>query len=118
MIEGLEVWSNIGVPDEERAHQQKLQIHAQFPANNFRQAALQDDLTLSIDYFQVSERIKEIAAERPRKLIETLAEELAEKLQTEFSIQKIEIEIRKFILKDAQWVGVKIIRPQEHSFTE
>jgi dihydroneopterin aldolase len=109
-IRNLEVWTHIGVPDEERAAAQKLRITVAFKAPAVAEAAASDDLAKSVDYFQVAERIKAVAAERPRKLIETLAEELAQKLLTGFKLKRISLEIRKFILPDAEWVGIAIER--------
>jgi dihydroneopterin aldolase len=51
-----------------------------------------------------------VAAARPRKLIETLAEEIAQAILAGFAVKKVEVEIRKFILPDAEWVGVAIER--------
>ncbi|MEM9443846.1 MAG: dihydroneopterin aldolase [Verrucomicrobiota bacterium] len=110
-IEGQEVWCHIGVPDEERAEKQRLEISVEFPVGNAREAARLDCLTKSVDYFSVSESIKKIASEKPRKLIETLAEEMAVKLRKEFSLNGIEVEVRKFILKGTKWVSIKIQRP-------
>lgn len=110
VIRNLDAWSHIGVPDEERALKQKLKISVSFKARNVAAAAAADDLALSTDYFAVGERVKEIAAERPRKLIETLAEDLARGILAEFGLPKVRIEIRKFILPDAEWVGIEIER--------
>ena len=110
MIRNLEVWTHIGVPDEERETKQKLLVSVAFKTSAVARAAATDDLALSTDYFKVGERIKAVAAEKPRKLIETLAEELAQKILAEFGLKKVKIEIRKFILPDAEWVGVSIER--------
>ena len=113
IIRNLEVWTHIGVPDEERKEKQKLQVSLSLKTYNVAKAAAADDLALSTNYFAVSERTKEIAAERPRKLIETLAEDLAQKLIAEFGLAKLRVEIRKFILPDAEWVGIAIERKAE-----
>jgi len=120
-IRNLEVWCHIGVPDEERAARQKLLVSVSFKTYSVAKAAALDDLELTTNYFAVGERVKEIAAERPRKLIETLAEEIAQKLLAEFGLGKLRVEIRKFILPDAEWVGIEIERkagkhkPRKHS---
>jgi FolB domain-containing protein len=108
-IKGLEVLAHVGVPDEERSVAQRLLIDLRFAAMN-QPELLQDDLTLTIDYHAVSRRIAEIVAEGPRKLIETLADELNEKLLTEFSLRWIELTIRKFILPQTEWVEVSVRR--------
>jgi dihydroneopterin aldolase len=47
---------------------------------------------------------------RSDKLIETLADRLAAHLLRLFLIQKIEIELRKFVLPDAEYVSVTVTR--------
>ena len=47
---------------------------------------------------------------RSDKLIETLAAGLAAHLLQMFSIQKIEIELRKFVLPDVDYVSVTVTR--------
>jgi dihydroneopterin aldolase len=109
-LRNLEVWTRIGVPDEERAQAQKLHVSVSFKAPSVEEAAATDDLAKSIDYFQVGERIKAVAAEKPRKLIETFAEELAQALLAGFKLKRISVEVRKFVLPDAEWVGIAIER--------
>jgi len=110
IIKNLEVWSHLGVPDAERENKQKLLISISFKTSNVVKAAAADNLALSTDYFAVSERVKEISAERARKLIETLAEDLAQKILVEFGLNKVRLEVRKFVLPDAEWVGIEIER--------
>lgn len=108
-IQGLEVMAKVGVPDEERQVTQRLLVDLRFSAVA-QPLCLSDDLTLTIDYYPVSQRVVEIVEERPRKLIETLADELSEKLLSEFSLSWIELTIRKFILPQTEWVSVSIRR--------
>jgi len=112
-IHRLRVPCHIGVPDEERAQLQILEISLSFKAETVAQAAAADDLHLTTNYFDVSTRIKEIARSRPRRLIETLAEEIAETIMQDFSLPSVEIEIRKFILPDAEAVSLSIKRKRK-----
>ena len=50
---------------------------------------------------------------RPRKLIETLADDIAETILHEFGLRWIEVTIRKFILPNAEWVSVSTRRPSQ-----
>ena len=111
-IKGLEVMAHVGVPDEERRVAQRLLIDLRFDAAN-QPAELNDDLALTIDYDVLSRRVAEIAAERPRKLIETLADELTAVLLKEFSLRWIELTIRKFILPQTEWVSVTVRREND-----
>lgn len=108
-IRGLEIPTFIGVPDEERADQQVLQVHLDMvPEVDF--SSLNDEIEGGVDYYEVSLRLKELALSKPRKLIETLAEDLANVVLEEFSVAKVRVEIEKYILPDTRHVGVEIWR--------
>jgi len=106
-IRGQKVSCHIGVPDQERSELQELIIHTRFSASS---QTLKDDIDQTIDYHAVYLRIDEVASSQPRKLIETLAEDLAAMILSEFSVTEVSIEIEKFILPNTQCVGVTITR--------
>ena len=108
-IHRLEVECHIGVPDEERAAPQKLWItvHLQ-PSQGF--LGLQDNVRNTVDYYQVSLKIAELAGEKPRHLIETLASDLAEMLLTSYPLKAVSVEVEKRILPNAEFVSIKIYR--------
>ena len=108
-IRGLEVSAHIWVPDEERAQAQRLLIDLRFAAAD-QPPDLGEDINRTIDYHSVTLRVVAIARERPRKLIETLADELVAALLSEFAIRWIEITVRKFILPRTEWVSVTTCR--------
>ena len=110
IIKGLEVQALVGVSDEERSNSQRLQIDAILtPLTDF--SALSDDIALTVDYDDVALGASfESQRERPRQLLETLATEIAEALIGEFRIRSVEVEIRKFILPDTQYVAVRCVR--------
>jgi len=109
VIEALELSAHIGVPDEERVDLQRLTVSLRMEvARDFRD--LGDDIAQTVDYYAVSLRVKQLAAARPRKLIETLAEEIAALVLTEFAVAAVEVELRKFILPDTVHVAVLIRR--------
>jgi len=94
---------------EERAEQQVLKVDVDMePKKGFRQ--LEDEIEGGVDYYQVSLRIKALALEKPRKLIETLAEDLAEMIKREFLVDSVRVEIEKYILPDTDSVGVEVTR--------
>ncbi|MGJ8656798.1 MAG: HAD hydrolase-like protein [Akkermansiaceae bacterium] len=108
-IRGLELPTFIGVPDEEREGQQVLKVHVDMvPEVSFSE--LGDDMERGVNYYEVSLRLKEVAMERPRKLIETLAEDLAGVVMDEFTVVKVRVEVEKYILPDTEFVGVEIVR--------
>lgn len=112
LIEGLELSSRVGVPEEERGEAQRLTANLVLePIRDFR--ALKDRLENTVDYFAAGECIKALSLARPRHLIETLAEEIAGELLARFPLRAVEIELRKYILPDTAFVAVRIRR--EHS---
>lgn len=96
----------IGVTPEERAEQQTLEISITFPIPDCSQIAAKDDLRRSVNYHEVSLLINEVAIERPRKLIETLASDIADRVMRQYLMAYVDIEVRKFILPDTEAVIV------------
>jgi dihydroneopterin aldolase len=105
-INSLRVKTQIGVPDEERANWQELEIDLFItPTQDFGE--MQDVIADTIDYAAVCERVAEICAERPRLLIETLAKEIAGAIVSEFRADRASVELRKFILPQTRHVAVR-----------
>ena len=108
-IRRLKVSTHIGVPDEERATPQDLWISVWMrPSQGF--AGLQDKVEHTVDYYQVSLKLAELAAAKPRHLIETLATDVAEMLLQNYPLTSVDVKIEKRILPDADFVAVKITR--------
>jgi dihydroneopterin aldolase len=108
-ISALELRAHIGVPATERATPQRLTISVRlFPMRSF--SNLHDDIANTIDYATVCETIRAEAAAKPRHLIETLAEDIAATLLTEFPLKSVEIDLRKYALPDAEYAAIRIHR--------
>ena len=107
IIKDLEVFYHVGVPDEERGRPQRLLITVEIE-HNFSEAAETDDLTKTIDYFAVAQRLLKFGEGRSWKLIEKLANDIATLVIQEFHASGVTVEIKKFIIPEAQFVGVKL----------
>jgi dihydroneopterin aldolase len=108
-IDQLELFARIGVTDTERANPQRLTVSITiWPKEQFD--FLNDDLTRTIDYSTVSMAIREFATTRSDKLIETLAVALAEQLLRRFPIQQVRLDLRKFVLPDANYAAAIVTR--------
>jgi dihydroneopterin aldolase len=108
-IRRLQLRTHIGVPDEERAALQTLLLTVRMiPSQGF--LGLADDISHTIDYHAVALALQQLAAARPRKLIETLALETADWLLTNHPLRRVEITIEKHILPDTECVAVHLIR--------
>jgi len=106
VIRGLRVSVFIGVPDAERAAAQEIEIDVIIePIVPF--AELRDEISRTVDYAAAATRIVEVAGERSRQLIETLADEIAQMLLREFPSRSVSVEIRKFILPNTNHVAVR-----------
>jgi dihydroneopterin aldolase len=108
-INQLEVFARVGVPDDERASPQRLNFNITlWPTSHA--ANLEDDLARAVDYAAVCAETKTFVQARSDRLIETLADALASRLLEVFEIQRITIELRKFVLPDARFVSVTVTR--------
>ena len=112
IIKRLAIEAFVGVPDEERQNPQRLEVDAVLtPLNSFDEIA--DDINRTVDYHAVIRRIARLAQAPPRRLIETLAQEIAATLIAEFPAQRAEVEVRKFILPETEYVAVRCARDRQ-----
>jgi dihydroneopterin aldolase len=108
-IEELELMARVGVPDEERAHPQRLVVNLVLqPRKNF--ADLADELARTVDYTVVGEEVRGFVATGQAKLIETLAHEVAVFLLGRFPLVQVEVELRKFVLPGTKYVAARVVR--------
>lgn len=108
-VEQLELLARIGVPDEERSHPQRLTVSMTFwPTGQGRD--LGDNLDRTVDYAAVCAEARKFVDSRSDRLIETLADALANHLLGAFEIRKITLEVRKFILPEVEFVSVTVTR--------
>jgi dihydroneopterin aldolase len=108
-IEELEVFARVGVTENERSKPQRLTLSITvWPVTGFQD--LQDDIARTVNYSAVAVASCEFLRENPAKLIETSATRLAAHLLQTFPIQKVQLELRKFVLPDAKHVSVSVTR--------
>jgi len=108
-ISALRLTTHIGVPADERAASQVLEADVTLRIRR-RFEAMNDELAATIDYAAVAARLQALAAERPRRLIETLAAEMAACVLEEFQAIGVTIELRKRILPETDHVAVRLVR--------
>ena len=106
-IVDLEVSYRVGVPDEERAKPQRLLLTVEMESS-FAGAAKSDAIGDTIDYFAVSQRLLKFGDGRTWKLIEKLAADIAAMVLAEFQAKKVSVEVKKFIIPQAQYVSVAL----------
>ena len=101
--------AHVGVPRKERARAQRLEISIRLDLD-LRRAAVSEKIGQTVDYAEVHRRVIEVTRERPRPLIETVAEDVARMILCEFKAGSVEVEVRKFILPRTRSVAVRILR--------
>ena len=109
LIHGLELPVQIGVPDEERAGWQTLRADLELELVG-RVEDFGDDLSETVDYDAVAREVRLLAAERPRRLIESLAGEIAQAVLLRPLVCGVAVTIRKRILPGVDDVAVRIHR--------
>lgn len=108
-IVDLEVFYHVGVPDEERAQPQKLLLTVEIDFD-FSAAAKSDSISDTIDYFAVSQKLLKFGDGKSWKLIEKLAADICEMILSEFKPQSVLVEVKKFVIPQAKYVSVKIVK--------
>ena len=113
-IVDLELLCQIGVPDEERAQPQKILCTAVFPVPDFKKAAQNDSLEHTVNYYDLCQLLQKTAKQKERKLIETLAADLAHSAFVVFPIPWIDLELKKFILPETRHISfqARFLRPR------
>lgn len=111
VIREMEIQCRIGVPDEERAEPQTLRVTIEMEVD-IASSARADDIGQTVNYFSVYQKVHTLSESRPRKLIETLAEEIAHMVIGDFDVNTVVVRIDKFILPNTRTVSVEIQRHQ------
>lgn len=111
-IHRLQVRCHVGVPDAEIAESQLLWISLTLvPIRNF--SDLDDEIEKTVDYHAVSVAVERLAAAKPRRLIETLANDIANALLSAYPLRQVRVMIEKRILPNTDWVGVQVTRERD-----
>src|SRR5262249_17518654 len=111
-IDELEVFTFIGVYDSEQREKQRIVVNVEMEIPSIDHAARQDDLVLTIDWDAVCECIRRVADDHPRKLVDTLAHDIAKALLDAFPVISATVQARKSICKDAKSLSIRIKRSQ------
>lgn len=106
----LRVDALIGVWDWERRMRQTLVMDVEL-GTDMRRAGESDDLTATVDYKAVTDRIIELTRASSYRLIEALGEQLTRTVLEEFDVRWIRLRIRKpGVLREVREVGILIER--------
>jgi len=110
---GLEIETVIGIYDWERKIKQKIVLDIEM-AFDIRQAAKTDNIIHTLDYKAVTDRVVSFVEASEYFLVETLIEEIARLLLSEFPIPWVKIVLnKKGAISRARDVGIIIERGQK-----
>lgn len=93
-INQLKVLATHGVLEVEKVFKQPFEINLDLEVN-FLDAAVKDDLNLSVDYSFVSKKVTTLIQENSFNLIETLAMKIVDDLLAIPRINSVSIELKK-----------------------
>jgi 7,8-dihydroneopterin aldolase/epimerase/oxygenase len=93
-LRGLRVYARHGVLESERREGQEFVIDAVVWFDT-TPAAASDDVSRTVDYGKLAGRLVRVAADPPVRLIETLAQRLAEACLSEPGVEEAEITVHK-----------------------
>ena len=85
ILTGISVFGHHGCSEEEQQHGQNFKVDIELNLNLLL-AGETDNLAETVDYSQVLEDVEKIVGGMPRKLIETVAEEIASTLLKKYSL--------------------------------
>ena len=84
ILKGIEVFGHHGCSQKEQEHGQNFKVDIEMELD-LSTAGKTDNLNDTVDYAQVLFCVEQIVAGTPQKLIETVAEEIADTLLTRFT---------------------------------
>jgi 7,8-dihydroneopterin aldolase/epimerase/oxygenase len=93
-LRGLRVHGRHGVLPAERAHGQEFRVDVELEIDTSA-AASGDDLTQTVDYGELADRLAEVVAGEPVNLIETLAARLADVCLADPRVRATTVEVHK-----------------------
>lgn len=109
-IEGLESRCIIGIFDWERKIKQKIVIDLSFPTE-VRRVAKQDRIEDAINYKAISKRLLQEIPKTRFKLVESLAEFIAQLCLKEFHLSEVTVRLSKpGAIRGSRNVGVEVTR--------
>jgi dihydroneopterin aldolase len=112
-IQGLTLYSLIGVYDFERHEKQRV-IADVVMHTDLRPAGISDDVADTLDYGKVAQRLSDIAESSSFKLLEALAKTMIDTIFEEFPVNTLELSLTKpDILDNAVAVGITLTRERK-----
>ena len=111
-ISRIKVPVTIGVPDEERAFPQVIEISVEiYPSVSLFGTG--DEIENTINYYDLSQDIVKEAQRSPRKLIEVLNEDILKMLLNTYPLKRATVTTYKYILEHTEHVALTMSLSRE-----
>jgi dihydroneopterin aldolase len=112
-LTGLTTECIIGIWDWERKVKQKVVIDLEMGAD-IRKAAASDHIDDTLDYKRVSKRVLQFVGDSQFQLVETMTEQIARIIVTEFDVPWVKVRLNKQgAIRSSRDVGILIERRRE-----
>ena len=106
-IHSIEIWTHIGITEEERDHEQC--ILADIDIECTESASQTDDIGDTVDYEEIWKEVKSMAKEE-RSTLEKFAGDIAQKILAHDLIENVTVTLTKQILPGTSGVSVTITK--------
>lgn len=107
-IESLEVWTHIGVPAEEREKEQRILVSLDLEVRE--EAGKSDNLKDTLNYDALMQAVKECAKGK-RETLERFGREIIETIMKFDRVEKVTVNLTKFILPGTKGVTISLSHP-------
>jgi dihydroneopterin aldolase len=94
VLEGVDVEALIGVHEWERGAKRPLRIDLELVCD-LAEAAATDRLESTVDYFELTRRVKDVCAKSSYRLVEALAGEIARTCLESARVRAVKVTVRK-----------------------
>lgn len=109
LIKALRCMAHVGVPAAERRRRQKILLDLEL-ALDLKTAGRQDRVEATLDYAAVAAEVQRMVRQKSFRVVEALAEQVAEIVLRKFKPASVRVRVRKFSVPEARSVGVEISR--------
>ncbi len=111
IIREYSVHTKIGYTAEERTNTQRIIVDLEIGIDPWQAGSKEGDLSTTICYATVKNRIEENIKNKSWVLLEELALDTCSLIFNEFTrATEIKIQLRKFVVPDTKWVGLEFYR--------
>ena len=115
-LRNMVLQGQVGVLPQEHGRTQRVRINVEVEVEDDGDGPARDELPLVVDYARLAERVRATLAAGHVKLVETLAERIADAAFFDARIGSVRVRVEKLdIFPDMEAVGVEIERHRRSS---